>query len=184
MGILYPISDRTRLIRMIYYTLSDQREWKSLKNIPLGRFTLYRPLVHGSISFLDSRKTKHLSVETRWNSSLLGWKRYYLGRHCFKSVAFELLTRAGHYLLVGLLRAPKCFHMLFCPVCLSFSVFSSQPGKVVFKRFHFHFLVLHVAPEKVRAWLYSAGVFPFKSSQYPKMYDVNSLPIYNSNLSL
>lgn len=48
MGILYPISDSTRQIRMIYNTLY-QREWKSLKNIPLGRFTLYRPLVHGSI---------------------------------------------------------------------------------------------------------------------------------------
>jgi len=31
MGILYPISDSTRQVRMIYYTLY-QREWKNLKN--------------------------------------------------------------------------------------------------------------------------------------------------------
>ena len=168
---------------MIYNTLY-QREWKSLKNIPLGRFTLYRPLVHGSINFLDSTKTKNLSAETRWNSSLLAWKHYYLSSHCFKSVAFELLTRAGRYLLVGLVQAPKCFPILFYPVCLSFSVFC-QPGKTVFNCFDFHFLVPHVASGKVWACLFFWGFPHWKVCRYPKMFDfIPSLPIYNSNFSL
>ena len=124
MGILCPVSDRTRQIRMIYYTLY-QRELERSQEHTLRPF---HPLsASGSINFLDSTKTKNLSVETRWNSSLLAWKHYYLRGHCFKSVAFELLigTRAGRYLLVGLVQAPKCFTMLFYPVCLSSSVFSS-----------------------------------------------------------
>lgn len=78
MGIFYPICDRTRQIRMIYYTLY-QRELGRCQKHTLRPF---HPLsASGSINFLDSTKTKNLSAETRWNSSLLAWKHYYLGSH-------------------------------------------------------------------------------------------------------
>ena len=42
----------------------------------------FHPLsASGSINFLDSTKTKNLSAETHWNSSLLAWKHYYPRSH-------------------------------------------------------------------------------------------------------
>ena len=164
MGILYTISDSTRQIRMIYYTLY-QREWKSLKNIPLGCFTLYRPLVHGSISFLDWRKTKHLSVETHWNSSLLAWKHYYLGSHCFKSVAFELLTRAGRYFSwLALCKFKNVFPFSFTQFAYRFQCFLLNQVRSCLNVFIFifwSFTLLRKSPSlTVLSWGFPLQKFP------------------------
>ena len=184
MGILYPISGSTRQIRMIYYTLY-QREWKSLKNIPLGCFTLYLPLLHGSISFLDRRKTKNLSVETRWNSSLLAWKHYYLGSHCFKSVAFELLTRAGRYFSwLALCKFKNVFPFSFTQFAYRFQCFLLNQVRSCLNVFIFIFLSFTLLRKKSKLDCAQLGFSPSKVPRYPKMFDVNSLPIYNSNFSL